>query len=357
MRVCFALIALPVVVLSVACGSDPSNPGSGSGGGGAAPASSAGGGSAAASQGGGPSSSGGARTENGVAGSPSSRAGSGGTSSAGQAGAPTTNASGGTLAAGGAGDGTSTGCTRELLKSTIDAYFTALAAHDPSTLPLSDGAKFTENAKSSKPADAPLWKTAGPVKYTHSALDTETCSSATEAVVPDGSVDIPLALRIKITNQKITEIETIAVRPGDYKVSGQNFASNTAALIASNASVKWEEPVPADKRATRAELTGWMDKYYRQFPAGVCNTSSSCIRIENGGGSFMCSAGASCSSGSGGGQLALTPRLIFADVESGLGVGFTMFQGNTDMHLFKMSGGQVQGVSAILGAAGNSGWD
>ena len=33
------------------------------------------------------------------------------------------------------------------------------------------------------------------------------------------------------------------------------------------------------------------------------------------------------------------------------------FPGNTDMHLFKMYGGQVYGVSAILGAAGSSGWE
>jgi hypothetical protein len=34
-----------------------------------------------------------------------------------------------------------------------------------------------------------------------------------------------------------------------------------------------------------------------------------------------------------------------------------MFMGNTDTHLFKMYGGQVYGVSAILGAAPSSGWD
>jgi hypothetical protein len=34
-----------------------------------------------------------------------------------------------------------------------------------------------------------------------------------------------------------------------------------------------------------------------------------------------------------------------------------MFQGMyTDMHLFKMYGDQVHGVSALLGSAGNSGW-
>lgn len=53
----------------------------------------------------------------------------------------------------------------------------------------------------------------------------------------------------------------------------------------------------------------------------------------------------------------LDPRLILADVETGVGVGFTMFMENTDMHMFKMYGDQVHGVQAVLGRAGRSGWD
>lgn len=287
--------------------------------------------------------------------SPTGGAGGGAMSAGSGGGSATTGTATGTGTGGG---GNSTACTRELLKSTIDAYFEALAAHDPSTLPLADSVKFTENGKALTLGQEGLWKTAGALKYAHSALDTETCSSASQAVVPDGSMDIPLALRLKLQGQEITEIETIAVRPGDYKVSGQNFASNTGAIIASGDTVEWEEPVPENERNSRDELEGWMEKYFWMFPRGVCNTVSNCKRIENGGGSFTCSAGASCDPGQpGSGSPALPPRLIFADVERGIGVGFTMFMGNTDMHMFKMHGGQVYGVSAILGAASSSGWE
>jgi hypothetical protein len=55
---------------------------------------------------------------------------------------------------------------------------------------------------------------------------------------------------------------------------------------------------------------------------------------------------------------ALTPRLLLADPEIGVGAGFTMFTGGyTDMHMFKMTGGDVHAVDAILGSAGGSGWD
>ncbi|WP_437575176.1 hypothetical protein [Sorangium sp. So ce887] len=325
---------LPLLAL-IACGGDgaDSSPPPATGGSGGMGTSATGGSSGTASSGG----------------TGASSAGEGGTS-AGEGGGSATGGTG--------GNGNAAGCTRDLLKSTIDAYFEALAAHDASTLPVADNVKFTENGEALTLGQEGLWTTAGALKYAHSALDTETCSSASQAVVPDGSTDIPVALRLKLQNQQIIEIETIVVRPGDYKVSGQDFPSNTAVIIASGDTVKWEEPVAADKRDARDELVGWMDKYFRSFPSGVCDTVSDCKRIENGGGSFACSAGASCDPGPpGSGALALTPRLIFADVETGIGVGFTMFMGNTDMHMFKMYGGQVYGVSAILGAASSSGWE
>jgi hypothetical protein len=252
----------------------------------------------------------------------------------------------------------SAGCTRELLKATIDSYFKALTAHDPSTLPLADNVKFTEDGKPLKLGEAGLWKTAGALKHVHSALDTETCQSASQAVVPDGTMDIPVAVRLKLQNQKLTEIETIAVQPGDYTALGSPFPSNTSQLAASSMTAKWEEPVAAAQRNTRAELLAWIEKYFRMFPRGICNTASDCKRIENGGGNFGCAVGASCAAGPPtASDNAMKPRALLADVETGVGVGFTMFMGHTDMHMFKMYGGQIYTVSAILAAAPSSGWD
>jgi len=234
-------------------------------------------------------------------------------------------------AAKGGTDADSPACGRTLLRSAVDTYFKALAAKDPSMLAMAPGVKFTENGRAARLGEDGLWKNAGSVKYSQSALDTELCSSATQAVVPEGSTDLPVALRLKLVEGKITEIETIVVRAGDYKVSGSTFASNPEAIVAANTTVKWETAVPADQRNTRAELIGWIDKYYKQFPSGVCNTVPDCRRLENGGGNFKCSEGASCSTSppASGGSLALVPRLELADVETGIGVGFTMFMGAT----------------------------
>lgn len=275
----------------------------------------------------------------------------GGGTMRGAAGSGAESGSGGTPGA--AGDAADSGCSRALLQASLDAYFTALAAHDPAGLVLADNVKATENGKTIELGTAGLWTSAGMLQHAHSALDTEECTAISQAVVPDGSMPIPFALRLKLEQQKITEIETIAVRQGDYML-----ASNTSALSASAMTVHWQELVPADQRNTRAELAAWMDKYFRLFPRGVCDTTSDCKRIENGGGSFNCSAGASCAdSAPGPSDRALEPRLILVDVEAGLGVGFTMFQSNTDMHMFKMYGDKVYGVSAILAKADSSGWD
>ena len=258
---------------------------------------------------------------------------------------------------GGSAGGGAGGCTRELLQSTIDQYFKALAAHNPMMLPLADNVKFTEDGMMMPLGMGGMWMTAGMMKYEHSALDVETCSTVSEAVVPDGTRDIPYGLRLKLVGGKITEIETIAVQAGDYKVFGSDFPSNTGAISRSATVVKWADPVPEGMRNTRAEIEKWLNKYFRSFPAGGCNLASNCQRLENGGGNFECSAALSCGtaepSATGG---TLRPRLFVIDVERGIGVGFVMFMGHTDFHMIKMYGGQIYAVHAILAAAMNPGW-
>src|SRR6188768_2739161 len=261
-----------------------------------------------------------------------------------------------TTGGGGGSPSTGTGCSRDFLKSTLAAYFTALAAHSSAGLPLADTVKVTENGKTIMVGQDGLWKTAGMVKYYKSALDTDGCNTASEAVVPEGSTDLPVALRLKFVAQKITEIETIAVRAGDYKVSGSNFPSKPDAIIASDTSVMWEAPVPAAMRNTTEEMNAWMSKYFKAFPAGVCNADTSCKRLENGNSPGGCNLGASCQAGDATGNV-IKSHIIFSDVETGIGVGFDLFMGNTDMHMFKMYGGKVYAVHAILGAATSTGWD
>lgn len=278
----------------------------------------------------------------------------GGTSSGGGSGSGT----GGATGTGGAPGGA---CTRELLDGLLDDYFDALAAGDPSSLPLARGVKFTENAVKAEIGTTDFWKNAGAVKHSQRALDTEACSAAAQAVIPESGRDLPVALRIKVEGSEMTEIETIVVRPGDYTASFA-VASDPAAIIAIADDIGWHDEVPEAQRATREELTAWIDKYFRAFPSGVCDVTSACRRLENGGGNFSCGTGASCSGSTPASGGTFIPRVILADEVRGIAVGFTIFDfmtdGHLDMHMIKMSGGKVHAVHAILrDTNGMSGWE
>lgn len=285
-------------------------------------------------------------------GAPTGSAGAGAATMAGKSG------SGGGAGTGGAPDGE---CTRELLDGLLDDYFAALSAGDPSSLPLATNVKFTENAQVTQIGSTDFWKNAGDTKYSQRALDTTACSAAAQAVIPENATDLPVALRIKVVGGKLTEIESIVVRPGDYTASFA-VSSNPMAIIDISKDIGWHDEVPPAQRPTRQQLTSWVDKYFRAFPSGVCNVSSACRRLENGGGNFSCGTGASCSASTPttGGEF--EPRVIVVDELRGIAAGFTIFDyqttGHLDMHMIKMSGGQVHAVHAILrDTNGKSGWE
>jgi hypothetical protein len=258
-----------------------------------------------------------------------------------------TSDAGGSDAATGAG-----GCTRALLTSTIDAYFAALAAHDPTQVALASNVKLTENGKTMTVGDG-LWKTAGAVKFKRSALDAVTCNSVTESVLPEGTTDRIFGLRLELVDRKITEIEMIVVRDGDYIL-------NNPAGLAASASDDWETPLPADQQPTRDDLQAFMDTYFEHFPAGACNFASDCMRLEDGGSVGACEDGAivTCNPNATSGTGSMKARLHVLDTVAGISVGFTMFAGTyTDFHMFKVRGGMVHGVHACLAAATSSGWD
>jgi hypothetical protein len=259
--------------------------------------------------------------------------------------------SGGAGGSGGAGQAKGD-CTRELLKSNVDAFYGALAAHDMTKVPIDALAKYTENGQATPLGDG-IWKTAGAVKFKRSALDTRLCTSVTESVMEEGGADRIYGVRLKLTSQKLTEIEAIIVRQGDYILNKPSGLSATA-------SDDWETLLPVDQQTPRDKLESLMEVYFTRFPNGACNFASDCIRIEDGGSVGGCTgSGVTCAmSASGGG---LKGRLYVLDLEAGISVGFTMFIGGyTDFHLFKVRSGEVHGVHAVLAKSADgktSGWE
>jgi hypothetical protein len=104
-----------------------------------------------------------------------------------------------------------TACDRECLKGMLTKYLDALTAKKPDSLPLDANVKFTENCKQIKVGEG-YWKDVnGTVRYRLDIIDVNQ-SGAGALVVIKGSSSVLFALRLKIANQKITEIETIVTK-------------------------------------------------------------------------------------------------------------------------------------------------
>jgi hypothetical protein len=270
---------------------------------------------------------------------------SGGQSSAGGA-----SSSGGTTGIGGGSpDGGAANCTRADLKNVVDAYFKAMAAHDPSTLKVASAVKATENAKATKLGEG-LWKTAGAVAFHRDVLDTERCGTVSEAVIDNQGTATIFGLRLKLSGAEITEIETIVVDP-------KNGFFPTPNGIVNSSKDDWEGVVPVDQRSSRTELTAAASAYFDLFsnPSAMVPFGKPCNRLENG---FQTTQG-DCGTGIPAGNLMMTHRRYpVADLEAGIAVGWVLFGGGLlDFHMFKLRGGKIQFINAVVGPSATSwGW-
>jgi hypothetical protein len=103
-------------------------------------------------------------------------------------------------------------CDRECLRGFLTKYLDALIAHKPGDLPVSDKVRFTENTVDTKLGES-LWKTASKLTpYRQDIIDVRQGVAGTHALIEEGKNTVLLLVRLKIVNNKITEIETQVTR-------------------------------------------------------------------------------------------------------------------------------------------------
>ncbi len=142
-------------------------------------------------------------------------------------------------------------------------------------------AKFTENGQHLELGDG-FWRTAtGKGTYKFYVDDPQAGQVGFEGTMQEAGQPVILALRLKIENQKIAEIETIVAR-------GQ-FAQGGAANLEKLGSPRpaFLEDVPPNERVSRIELIRTADKYFSgmQQDDGKHDYSffaDDCDRLENG---------------------------------------------------------------------------
>jgi hypothetical protein len=172
-------------------------------------------------------------------------------------------------------------CDRSCLVGIADAYLAAIAAHDPSKAPLSDGIAFVENVKKLRPGEG-LWADAAgaatkfrlyvpdPVAGTVGLMTVIDRRGAGGAAVP-----AQLAARLLVVSGKIVEAE--------HLVADVTSPEAVARLQAPRANLV--ATVPERERSPRAELAAIAGTYYDALDDSdgtLAPFAQDCEREENG---------------------------------------------------------------------------
>jgi hypothetical protein len=250
-------------------------------------------------------------------------------------------------------------CGRDCLRGFITQYLDAMISHNPKAVPTAPTARFTEDTKT-LPLGEGLWKGASKVRsYRQDFLDVRDGVAASFVVVEENTTPVMLALRMKIENKKITEIETMVTRS---KVEGGLF--DIEKLVTPHAVMNIVPEV--SQRMSRAELIRIAEIYAAglkvggNFDAVNAPFAPNAYRIENG----VLTAGPGARAGSENIRTQrvmahpdISYRLAAVDEEMGV-VLFRLDFGNTNNYgpgnaltlfeAFKIYGGQIHTVEAFM---------
>lgn len=176
-------------------------------------------------------------------------------------------------------------CDRACLNGFVDQYMAAVAAHDPSKLPHSANVRYSEN-NVEMPLGEGLWQTSdGWGSYKVYTDDPQAGQVGFLGVANEDTHLSVFAARLKVVNQKVTEIEVIVARP-----DRPGPASGSGNLMGGPENLKdkplFSEDEPADQRVSREKLIALANGYFDtiQLNTGKLYTTfdPDCQRMENG---------------------------------------------------------------------------
>lgn len=169
-------------------------------------------------------------------------------------------------------------CDRACLENFVDLYLEALIAHNPAKVPLSPRVKNTEDGVRLNPGDG-FWRSAkGKGSYRLFVTDTETGQVGFMGTMrEDPALPVIIALRLKVQNRQIAEIENIVVRDANQATRLENRGRPDQLFL---------DPVPAAQRASRADLIRVANLYYsgvqRNDGKGTYPVAADCELVQNG---------------------------------------------------------------------------
>ena len=172
-------------------------------------------------------------------------------------------------------------CNRVCLNGFVDQYLAALAARDPSRLPVTGNIRFTEDSAPLKLGDG-LWQTVtGVGTYRIYCDEPEAGEVGSIDVIEENKLPAILMLRLKVVDHKISEVETILVR----STGEANQVENAHTENLTTSDPLWEQDVPASKRPSREEMIATVSKYFdgiEQINGKIIPYADNGYRILNG---------------------------------------------------------------------------
>ena len=271
-------------------------------------------------------------------------------------------------------------CDYQCLVGMMQQYIAAMVKHDPKGLPFAANVKFTENTDKAVeilPIGKGLWETAsgGPTSFQIYAADPERQAAACLVIMKEKDKDIILGARLKLEGGKIIEAEHLVAR-GNVNSSQPGLQKPRPGLL---------EDVAKSDQMKREQLIKIGLSYYDALTGEdgtLAPMAPECERHENG----MTSAGGKppepkqfptakqpgakidpeqekmmkamaamprdCTQQISTGTFAyiteIRPRrLVVADVQKGLAVGFSMFQHDGSLKTIPIKG--VPGITSMPG--------
>lgn len=175
-----------------------------------------------------------------------------------------------------------TSCDRACLEGFVDRYLDALVAHQPSLLPLSPEVRFTEDGQHLAIGDG-LWRTMRAKGHYRLFVDDVQAGQVAffgsieeESRDPTKGTPAAIALRLRIRDRTITEIEQIVIRD----------ANAAKRIDAMKVDPIYLRTVPGSERMSRAAMIVTANKYFSGMQQndgkGDYPFANDCNRVENG---------------------------------------------------------------------------
>jgi hypothetical protein len=173
-------------------------------------------------------------------------------------------------------------CDRACLEGFVDRYFDALLAHDPSRVPLATDVRYTEDGQQLAIGDG-LWRTMhAKGHYRLFVADPQAGQVAFFGTIeednrdPAKGTEVLMALRLRIRDGKITQIEELMARDERPALAMDGKTVDPIYLAT----------VPPEQRVSRAQLIATANKYFtgmqKNDGKGDYPFADDCNRLENG---------------------------------------------------------------------------